>query len=284
FVASYSRFEGNESDAVISLRRRAFDEGRLPFLLTSATHLDIQFHNDVYAKYTGTLDPSDGQINIDVIHPATDRHISKFTAQQYCSVTETPSSYTMVTLPYIESIPPSRIQWVYNILEKKAEVERLIFEDRHPETGFVVHPDMKWDQTQLHALYCVSIVHRRDIRSLRDLRSEHLPLLRNILRKGTQASIPNSCCRQNCLAALRVYIHYQPSYYHLHVHFLHVKFDAGAGMAAGKAHLLNDIIDNIVLMSDYYAKRTLTFILGERDPLLQAFRKRKASDSLEDAA
>ncbi len=42
--------------------------------------------------------------------------------------------------------------------------------------------------------------------------------------------------------------------------------------------------DNIVLMSDYYAKRTLTFILGERDPLLQAFRKRKASDSLEDAA
>jgi hypothetical protein len=41
---------------------------------------------------------------------------------------------------------------------------------------------------------------------------------------------------------LRVYIHYQPSYYHLHVHFLHVKYDAGAGMAAGKAHLLNDVI------------------------------------------
>ncbi len=49
-MASYSSFDGNEGDAVISLRRRAFDEGRLPFLLTSATHLDIQFHNDVYAK------------------------------------------------------------------------------------------------------------------------------------------------------------------------------------------------------------------------------------------
>ena len=41
---------------------------------------------------------------------------------------------------------------------------------------------------------------------------------------------------------LRVYIHYQPSYYHLHAHFLHVKYDVGAGMAVGKAHLLNDII------------------------------------------
>ena len=41
--------------------------------------------------------------------------------------------------------------------------------------------------------------------------------------------------------------------------------------------------DNIVIMPDYYARKTLTFILGERDPLLQAFRKRKASDDQKDA-
>jgi hypothetical protein len=41
---------------------------------------------------------------------------------------------------------------------------------------------------------------------------------------------------------LRIFVHYQPSYYHLHVHFMHVKHDAGAGMAAGKAHLLDDLI------------------------------------------
>ena len=28
--------------------------------------------------------------------------------------------------------------------------------------------------------------------------------------------------------------------------------------------------DNIALMSDYYVRRTLTFSIGERDPLLQA--------------
>ncbi len=36
--------------------------------------------------------------------------------------------------------------------------------------------------------------------------------------------------------------------------------------------------DNIEILPDYYARRTLTFVLGERDPLLQAFRKRKALD------
>ena len=41
---------------------------------------------------------------------------------------------------------------------------------------------------------------------------------------------------------IRAYIHYHPSYYHLHVHFMHVSVDAGAGMAAGKAHLLDDVI------------------------------------------
>ena len=41
---------------------------------------------------------------------------------------------------------------------------------------------------------------------------------------------------------IRAYIHYHPSYYHLHVHFMHLSVDAGAGMAVGKAHLLDDVI------------------------------------------
>lgn len=34
-------------------------------------------------------------------------------------VLETPKLYARVVKPYIDSIPSSRIQWVYNILEKK---------------------------------------------------------------------------------------------------------------------------------------------------------------------
>lgn len=38
---------------------------------------------------------------------------------------------------------------------------------------------------------------------------------------------------------IRTYIHYHLSHYHHHVHFIHVSVNMGAGMAAGKAHLLD---------------------------------------------
>ncbi len=37
----------------------------------------------------------------------------------WLQVRETPEVYRSAVLPYIRSIPPDRLQWVYNILEKK---------------------------------------------------------------------------------------------------------------------------------------------------------------------
>ena len=42
----------------------------------------------------------------------------------------------------------------------QAEVERLLFEDPDPETGFMLHPDLKWDQTHPQSLYCIALCHR----------------------------------------------------------------------------------------------------------------------------
>ncbi|XP_037077165.1 LOW QUALITY PROTEIN: m7GpppX diphosphatase-like [Pollicipes pollicipes] len=150
------------------------------------------------------------------------------------------------------------IQWVYNILEHRSEAERIVCEDIAPETGFVLLPDLKWDGRTLETLYLVAIVRRRDLRSLRDLRAEHLPLLRNIWTKGTEAikekyGVP--------AWQLRVYFHYQPSYYHLHVHFTSVRFDA-PGTHVGKAHLLPSVISNIELpAADYYQRATLSYFV-----------------------
>lgn len=73
---------------------------------------------------------------------------------------------------------------MYNILEKKAEVERVVFEDMDPVIGFVLLPDLKWDQKQLENMYLVAICHAHGIKSLRDLNRSHLSLLKNILLKG----------------------------------------------------------------------------------------------------
>lgn len=40
-------------------------------------------------------------------------------------------------------------KWVYNILEKKAEAGRIVYEDPDPDVGFVLLPDFKWNQKQV---------------------------------------------------------------------------------------------------------------------------------------
>ena len=62
---------------------------------------------------------------------------------------------------------------------------------------------------------------------------------------------------------LRCYVHYQPSYYHFHVHFTHLRYCAPR-VYVGQSHLLEEIIDNIEIDSEYYTKRTLSYV-GKRD-------------------
>jgi len=39
-------------------------------------------------------------------------------------------------------------------------VDRLLFDDPDPDMGFMLHPDLKWDQTQPQSLYCLALCHR----------------------------------------------------------------------------------------------------------------------------
>ena len=73
---------------------------------------------------------------------------------------------------------------MYNILDGKSEVERVVYNDPDPEIGFVLLPDLKWDQKELDNLYMLTVVRKRGILSLRELTAQHLPLLRNVLHKG----------------------------------------------------------------------------------------------------
>lgn len=156
------------------------------------------------------------------------------------------------------------LQWVYNILDHKKEFDRIIFEDPNKDIGFVLLPDLKWDGKTLETLYAVAIVHRMNLKSIRSLNADHLPLLRNIRDKGV-AAIKKLYGLER--SQLRIYFHYQPSFYHLHVHFTYLKYDA-PGIFCEKSHLLDTVIDNIELMSDYYTKATLSFVIRSTDPYL----------------
>ncbi|KAE8592032.1 hypothetical protein XENTR_v10018632 [Xenopus tropicalis] len=176
---------GNENcdDAVIILEKTPFQTDTVSSLLKNDPELKLQFKNDIYGVYQLSPPAELNEIKTTVICPASEKHIKKYLQQEVYLLHETEDDYKAITLPYIESQSFS-IQWVYNILEKKAEAERIVYENPDPANGFVLIPDFKWNQKQVEDLYLIAICHQRGIRSLRDLNADHLPLLMNILEEG----------------------------------------------------------------------------------------------------
>ena len=74
---------------------------------------------------------------------------------------------------------------------------------------------------------------------------------------------------------VRVYVHYQPTYYHLHVHFTHVFYESALGTTPERAHLLEDVIDNIERDANYYSKCKLSFGAKEHELLTAEYRSKK---------
>jgi len=257
--------------AIVKLSKRHFPLDRLPALLSGeggegGVALKLDFNNDIYGKYVAQGPAELNAFTVDVIYPCTAKHIAKHEAQKTAMIRESPAIYRAAVVPYINAIPAAHIQWVFNIIDGKSEMERVILQDCDAETGFTLLPDLKWDQAQVEQLYCVAIVRRRDVKSIRDLTSEHLPLLKNVLERS-YVEIKNKFGVER--SSLKAYLHYHPSYYHLHVHFTHTRLGS-VGNGAGKAHLLADIIANIETFgSDFYQKATLEVEVGTGQELFK---------------
>merc|ERR1719204_2876290 len=103
-------------------------------------------NNDIFNIFQ--LDPPSGtnSIKTTVIHPATQKIINKFTMKPSYFVTETPEMYQTITRPYILNHLDDH-KWVYNILEGKAEQERMVCQVNDEKEGFVLVADLKWDMT-----------------------------------------------------------------------------------------------------------------------------------------
>ena len=177
---------GSTSPAVIIMEKLSWTSEDVGGALGKATEARQEFSNDIYGQYGLSLKAEHNRVKCNIIHPATEKHIEKYLSSPSHLVLETPDLYQSVTLPHINSEQFS-LQWVYNVLEHKKEVERIIFEDPDPEVGFILAPDFKWSGQSTSDLYCLAIVHQRGLKSLRDLRGEHLPLLRNIRHQAVAA-------------------------------------------------------------------------------------------------
>ncbi|KAG9587153.1 scavenger mRNA decapping enzyme, partial [Aureobasidium melanogenum] len=264
--------------ALLLAERAAFDadESHLSTFTTSLSHIQNLGDNDIYRWYmahsgAGQGNPPDLKINL--IYPCTDQHLKKYAAQAVRYVTETPDIYRHHVRPYMQTKrDQGRLNWVFNILDGRTEQEDVLFRSPHDTTPdderYLLLPDLNWDRKTLGSLHLLALVERRDIWSLRDLKKKHVPWLKSIV-----ADIANTVSRLYSIDSdmLKCYVHYQPTYYHFHIHIVHVSLEAGATQAVGKALSLDNIISQLATMAgDEEAGMDnvdLSFTLGEASEL-----------------
>ncbi|KAF8580178.1 scavenger mRNA decapping enzyme [Ramaria rubella] len=238
-------------------------------------------NNDIYHWHFGWLahSPKLPDVKINVICPATEAHIRKYSRQRIIMVKETPEIYRKIVQPYIKSFPPSRFEWVYNILSHTVEAHKILYEDDSQEVGFVILPDMKWDAETVSSLYLVAITHARSIATMRDLTREHIQMLKAIRREA--GKLVRERWGLDGEQSLRFYIHYQPSYYHFHVHIVNANYTGFKGICVGQAHILEDVISLLELSPatgpTLLSKMTFTYELGEHHGLFQPMREAQIS-------
>ena len=217
-----------------------------------------------------------GCFDCELISPASPYQISRaMPTLGHILVNETYDMYTQIVQPYIKTIIDSgSLSWINNVVEGKKEVERLLV--NHEE--FVINVDTKWrthppplttprsewyNHPSTADLYCLGIVKDSSITCIRDLRGHHIPLLKSMVKEGLAAI--KSTYGVQVENQIRIFVHYQPQFYHFHIHFTRLENEVGCSVERG--HLVSDIIQNIAMDSNYYTKRMLTYKLKKGSPL-----------------
>ncbi|ORX52003.1 HIT-like protein [Hesseltinella vesiculosa] len=252
---------------IVTVEKLFFDESVLPILTNRVDHVEEEVQNNIYGWCLGHLDLKAMDTRIKYVYPATELHIRKHEQQQRCLIVETPRLYEEITKPYIDAIPASRIAWVMNILEGTAEKDRVLFHDKDPQDGFVILPDMKWDGHP-SSLYLVAIVMQNGLTSLRQLSGCHVPLLKHI-QSTVHALVKEKY--QLDPHQIQIFFHYQPSYYHLHLHITALSLQDPPGATVGQAHLLDTVLYHLEHIPGYYQQATLPFVVGDQHPLYQSY-------------
>lgn len=189
-------------------------------------------------------------LKINLIYPCTEKHITKYSRQGIRYVTETPKIYKDSIRPYmVKQREEGRLQWVWNIVDGVTEAEDVIFrvpKGVDPEHGFLLIPDLNWDRKTLDSLHLLALVERMDIWSLRDLKKKHVEWLKDMRKRILEATVRQYDGLEE--DQVKCYVHYQPTYYHFHIHVVNIRLEAGVTQAVGKAWGLDSIIAQLEVM------------------------------------
>jgi len=152
---------------------------------------------------------------------------------------------------YVNVVVPNAVQhpsrWFAQLRSGRSLTGNSVLLD--DEEALVV-TDSRWDRSTLERLHVVCFFKKEGLYTIRDLRGAHVPLLESVMKRALQA-----VSRRYRVAEedLKLFFHYRPRVYQLHLHLIHLDFVTRKS-SVEKAHSVYSVIENLKLDPDYYQK------------------------------
>ena len=193
--------------------------------------------NDIYKKYEATAEIL-GELIVC-------NDVTKIKQTEKKIIKETYKSY----LKTLENRDPKKDKWIYNILDGSSEQESILYRD----DKCIVIPTYMWDSVNIDKLHILCLPINLKLRSIRSLTNEHIPLLEHMERVTTEI-IKIKYDLDECY--LKMFFHYEPSTYHLHIHFANVS-NHETRSSVEYSHELHNVMFNLSICSNYYKQAIL---------------------------
>jgi m7GpppX diphosphatase len=188
--------------------------------------------NDIYEKYEATA-IVDGELIISKDASQMKQRVKKLVREDYEMYMQT-----------LEKRDPKKDIWIYNIIDGISEQESILYRD----DKCIVFVNYFWDGKDIDKLQLLCMPIDRSLRTIRSLDVSHVPLLKH-MRNVTLDLIREKYGLEQ--GTIKMYFHYEPSTYHLHIHFVNAE-SCHLHSSVEYSHELNNVIFNLKIMPDYY--------------------------------
>ena len=193
---------------------------------------ELVLKNDIYEKYKATAEV-EGELIIC-------NDINQMRLSEKKIIRETYNNY----LKYIKYRDPRKDQWIYNIINGTSEQESILYRDEL----CIIIPTYMWDGNNVEKMHLLCLPTDTTLRSIRSLTYSHIPLLEHMKRTTLNIIKQKYKIDEDYI---KMFFHYEPSTYHLHIHFINVAHH-DARSSVEYSHELNNFIFNLLICSDYY--------------------------------
>jgi len=177
----------------------------------------------------------------------------------YIIIKEKPEIYKKHILPYINNLFELNTKWIFNIINGKTEQDKVLLK----ESDHIIVKDTNWNTESNDMFYILSIPFEQ-IKTIRDLRKKHIPLLEDMKNKCLLVA------KDYLLKESQLYFffHYHPSFYQLHLHCVRINHPKLSAKYF-RCNMLDTVISNLKKSSYYYKNKTLSFEIPKNHPVVK---------------